>query len=186
MTSPREILTNRALDFMSPKRLALNRPSVSEELGKWQHTMSLCSSNFSNWIMCTFAWETNTESTATYGSYATTCIPNALARMAVRNPIRPKPTTPIVLPCNSIPVHALRSQPPDLVSRSAAGMRRASANTSPIVSSATETAFWCGVDATTTPAATAADTSMLSRPTPARPITLSRGDCAIRSAVTGV
>ena len=52
--------------------------------------------------------------------------------------------------------------------------------------SAAETTFDSGAFATTIPRRVAASTSTLSTPTPARPITFSRGACSITSAVTFV
>jgi hypothetical protein len=66
----------------------------------------------------------------------------------------------------------------------AAGMWRAAAIRRPTASSAALTMLDCGALTTMTPAWVAALTSMLSRPTPARATTLSRGAAAIASAST--
>jgi hypothetical protein len=66
----------------------------------------------------------------------------------------------------------------------AAGSLRASASISPMVSSATATAFAPGVFITTMPRRVAASASMLSTPTPARPTTRSFGACSISASST--
>ena len=66
----------------------------------------------------------------------------------------------------------------------AAGTLRASAIIWQMVSSATATAFAPGVFITTMPRRVAASASMLSTPTPARPITRSLGACAISASST--
>ena len=64
------------------------------------------------------------------------------------------------------------------------GSLRASASISPMVSSATATAFAPGVFITTMPRRVAASASMLSTPTPARPMTRSFGACSISASST--
>src|ERR1039457_4620162 len=102
-------------------------------------------------------------------------ISNAAARFTTSRPMLPRPTMPSVLPRSSVPMNFRFSHLPDLVDALARGMERASDNVSARVCSATETALPPGVFITRTPAAVAAGSSMLSTPTPARPITRSFG-----------
>src|SRR3954469_9001279 len=112
--------------------------------------------------------------------------PKALIRCATRTPIRPRPTTPIVLSVTSTPVKRLRFHSPDLRLAVACGTRRATDNNSAMACSAAETMLDVGALTTSTPRAVAAGTSTLSRPTPARATTLSRAPAAIASASTVV
>ncbi len=65
------------------------------------------------------------------------------------------------------------SQAPCLKLSTACRILRASANTNPMASSAAAAALPCGVLMTSTPFSLATLTSMLSTPTPARPMILS-------------
>ena len=91
---------------------------------------------------------------------------------------------PSVLPRSSAPCRLFFSHLPACIVELAAGSLRASASISPIVSSATATAFAPGVFITTIPRRVAASASMLSTPTPARPITRSFGACSISASST--
>ena len=84
--------------------------------------------------------------------------------------MRPRPTTPSVLPASCVPTNLLRSHLPAFMMASAAGTWRASASISAMVCSAAETVLPPGVFMTTMPLRVAAGTSMLSTPTPARTI----------------
>jgi hypothetical protein len=106
-----------------------------------------------------------------YGSCAQTRAPNARARRATSLPIRPAPTRPSVFPYSSLPVKLFRSHSPAFIERSAAGIRRMHASISANVSSAADTVLPDGALSTATPRSVAASTSMLSTPTPARPMT---------------
>src|SRR3954454_21075854 len=112
--------------------------------------------------------------------------PNALIRCATRTPIRPRPTTPIVLSVTSTPVKRLRFHSPDFKLDVACGTRRATDSNSAIACSAAETMLEVGALTMRTPRAVAAGTSTLSRPTPARATTLSRSPAAMASASTVV
>ena len=113
-------------------------------------------------------------------------IPSPIARRATCWPIRPKPSTPSVLPSSSTPLQRERSQRPCFSAACACGMLRASATSNPIVCSAAETTVDSGAFATTMPCRVAASTSTLSTPTPARPITFRLVACSISSAVSFV
>src|SRR5438874_581297 len=65
-------------------------------------------------------------------------------------------------------------------------MRRTSASSMPTVCSAADTTLPCGALTTTTPRREHASTSILSTPTPARPMMRSRGARSSRAAVTAV
>ena len=110
-------------------------------------------------------------------------MPSALQRAATSRPIRPRPMTPIRLPSSSTPANDLRSQRSDFMAASACGMLRATAKSSPRVSSAVETMFPPGEFMTTMPRRVAASRSTLSTPTPGRPITLSFFAASRTSAV---
>src|SRR5208337_682794 len=79
-----------------------------------------------------------------------------------------------VLPSSWVPVKALRSHFPDLRLSLATATLRARASISAMVCSAVETVLPPGVFMTTMPWRVAAGTSMLSTPTPARTMALSR------------
>src|SRR4051812_32156392 len=107
-------------------------------------------------------------------------------RWATRTPIRPRPTTPIVLSVISTPVNLLRFHSPVLRLELACGTRRATASNNATACSAAETMLEVGALTTSTPRAVAAGTSTLSSPTPARATTLSRSAAASASASTCV
>jgi len=97
----------------------------------------------------------------------------------------PNPTRPTVLRNSSWPpANRFFSHRPDLVEAMAGTSCRRRTSIMPMVSSATATEFPPGVFITTTPFRVAASTSMLSTPTPARPMTFSRPGCSMVSAVT--
>ena len=108
------------------------------------------------------------------------------ARLATASPTRPRPTIPSVLPPSCVPVNLLRSQRPALRLSFAWAMFRDSASIIAMVCSAVETVLPPGVFMTTIPCRVAAGTSMLSTPTPARTITLSRAWSRRTSAVSCV
>ncbi len=114
-----------------------------------------------------------TAACETNGSWATTFMPKARARLATSIPMRPSPTMPSVLPRSSVPCSVFFSHLPARVVVSARERCRASESISPKVCSATATALPPGVFITTMPRRVAASRSMLSTPTPARPITRS-------------
>ena len=93
-------------------------------------------------------------------------MPSPIARRATCWPIRPKPSTPSVLPSSSTPLHLERSHRCCFSAAWACGMLRASATIRPTVCSAAETTVDSGAFATTIPRRVAASTSTLSTPTP--------------------
>ena len=95
----------------------------------------------------------------------------------------PRPITPSVLPAISTPMNFFFSQIPCFMLSAACGILRASANISPMASSAAAAALPCGVLMTRTPFSVAALTSMLSTPTPARPMIFSLPGLASMAAV---
>src|SRR2546422_98381 len=113
-------------------------------------------------------------------------MPNARATCATCPPIRPSPTTPIVLPRSSVPSNRLRSHSPRRIASAAQGMWRTNASSSPIACSAALTVFAPGAFITAMPRRVAAWTSIVSTPVPARATTWRRGARANRSAVTWV
>ena len=120
------------------------------------------------------------------GSKPSTVIPNARARTATARPTRPSPTTPRTLPASCVPVNLLRSHLPDLTLSLARGTLRARDSKRARVCSAVETVLPPGVFITTIPRRVAAATSILSTPTPARTMALSRGWPSRISAVSCV
>ena len=100
--------------------------------------------------------------------------------------MRPKPTTPRVLPYSSVPLNLGRSQAPPISEACALGTLRQSESISASVCSAAATEFDSGALATTIPRLVAAGMSTLSTPVPARPITLRRSARSISSGVTWV
>ena len=109
-------------------------------------------------------------------------MPNACMRWATSCPIRPKPTTPSVFSKSSAPVYLERAHLPLRSAACAGEIKRAEASSNEIASSAAETIFEVGAFTTITPAAVAAGISTLSRPTPARAITLRPLAAVIASA----
>ena len=89
---------------------------------------------------------------------------------------------PTVLSSSSTPPYWLRFHAPPLSDELAGAMLRAVASSSPMASSAADVMFDVGALTTMTPAWVAAGTSTLSRPTPARAMTLSFFPAAIASA----
>src|SRR5690554_1031269 len=108
--------------------------------------------------------------------------PKPARRCATRVPMRPRPTMPIVFSKSSMPVYLDRFHSPAFIDWLASGMKRASERMWPTASSAAEMMLEVGALTTMTPAVVAVLMSTLSRPTPARAITLSRGAPAIASA----
>ena len=106
------------------------------------------------------------------------------ARSATIAPMLPQPISPSVLLLTSTPWNFDFSHLPALVEASACGIRRAIASISEIACSAVVTELPPGVFITTTPRAVAASVSMLSTPTPARPITLRPPAASRTSRVT--
>ncbi len=106
------------------------------------------------------------RSADTNGSCATSFMPNEWARCATSLPMRPRPTTPSVLPASSTPSHFDRSHRPSTRAACACGTLRAWASSIAIVCSAVERMFDCGAFTTITPRAVATSTSTLSRPMP--------------------
>ena len=114
------------------------------------------------------------RSTERNGSNPSTRISNARAREATVWPMRPSPTMPSVLPATCAPMNLFRSQRWARRLASAAAMLRESARRSANACSAVLTVLPAGVFITTMPCRVAASLSMLSVPTPARTIALSR------------
>ena len=86
--------------------------------------------------------------------------------------MRPNPTTPTFLSRSSTPPYLLRFHAPALRAWLAGAMLRAVERSSPTASSAALVMLDVGALTTMTPAWVAAGTSTLSRPTPARAMTL--------------
>ena len=106
-----------------------------------------------------------------YGSLTTTCIPKARQRCATSWPTRPAPTRPSVRPRSSAPLKRPRSHSPRRTEASAPGTPRTTESISASVSSAADTVLPAGALSTAMPRSVAASRSILSTPTPARPIT---------------
>ena len=121
-----------------------------------------------------------------YGSNAKTRILRPCALSATIEPILPQPTIPKFFPVSSVPIKLDFSHFPAWVDLSAVVISRARLQIIEIACSAVVTAFPKGVFITTTPAADAASTAMLSTPIPARPTTFKFFALAITSAVTFV
>src|SRR5665647_241294 len=96
--------------------------------------------------------------------------------------MRPSPRTPSVLPKTSTPRKRERCHSPFLTEKHACGMLRERAIIRLMVCSAAEIMLPSGAFMTMVPFAVAASTSMLSTPTPARPMTF-RFDASIMSYV---
>ena len=111
-------------------------------------------------------------------------MPNADMRWATSTPMRPRPTTPRVFSLSSTPVYLERFHSPFFRAVLACGMLRAVATSRPQASSAAVTMLEVGALTTITPALVAAETSTLSRPTPARATTRSFFAAAMASAST--
>ena len=109
-------------------------------------------------------------------------MPKARARSATRRPMRPKPTTPNVLPYISVPINLLRFHSPASTEACDCAVCRLMASIRARVCSAVAMLFPCGVFITIMPRRVAASTSTLSIPTPARPITFSLVAAEITSA----
>jgi len=114
------------------------------------------------------------------------CMPKAAARLATSRPMRPNPMIPRVSPASDVPMSFFLSHLPAFIEASAAGMWRARLSIKPIVCSATATVLASGAFTTWMPRALAVETSMLSRPAPARAITRRLGNASIISAVRRV
>ncbi len=118
------------------------------------------------------------------GSNPRTRAPNAFARVATLEPTWPRPTIPIVLPSSSVPTNFDLSHLPSFSEAAATVTFRRRANSSANVCSTADTTFPVGEFRTRTPRRVAAAISMLSTPTPARPITASFGARERSSAST--
>ena len=108
----------------------------------------------------------------------------AIARLATPEPMRPMPMTPSVLPRSSTPTYFLRFHSPLCIVSFAIGMLRDIASIMAIVCSVAAIVLPPGELMTMMPLAVAAGISMLSTPTPARPMILSFSARAMTSAVT--
>ncbi len=120
------------------------------------------------------------------GSYATIRIPSPFAIFDTSYPTRPKPITPRTLPFTSTPMYFFRSHLPDFIEPFAAGILREMLSSIPMVCSAAEIVLADGAFTTSIPRSVAVSTSMLSTPTPARPITFKRVPASIISFVAFV
>ena len=99
-----------------------------------------------------------------------TVMPKAAARFAMPLPMRPRPTMPRVFPINSTPVYFLRFHSPFWVVSFATAIWRAIASIIPIVCSVAAVVLPPGELITIMPRFVASGTSILSTPTPARPM----------------
>ena len=113
-----------------------------------------------------------------------TFMSNAIARLATPEPMRPMPMMPSVFPRSSTPTYFLRFHSPFCIVSFAIGMLRASASIIAIVCSVAAIVLPPGELMTMMPFAVAAGMSMLSTPTPARPIILRFFARSMTSAVT--
>ena len=111
-------------------------------------------------------------------------MPRPFARSATIWPMRPKPTTPSVLPVTSMPPNLERSHFPWTRLACAWGMLRAWDTSRAMACSAADSELEPAALQTTMPRRVAAGTSTLSTPVPARPTTFRRSARAISSAVT--
>ena len=130
-------------------------------------------------IFCAFSSVRN-------GSYAITFIRCPFALAATSAPILPRPMTPSVLFFNSTPMNDLRSHCPFFNELNAWGIFRANAVNIAIVCSAAEFVLPSGALTTMMPCSVAASKSILSTPTPARPIIFRLLAASITSRVTCV
>src|SRR5271156_6391604 len=115
-----------------------------------------------------------------------TWVPKAAIRAATSWPIRPRPTTPTVLPKISVPEKDDRCHVCSRREASAAAICRDADNSSANACSAALWMFDVGALTTSTPRSVAASTSTLSSPTPARATILSLGAALSTSASTVV
>src|SRR4051794_41881168 len=92
--------------------------------------------------------------------------PKALIRCATRTPIRPSPTTPIVLSVTSTPVNRLRFHSPDFRLAGAGGTPPATANSRAMAGSAAGAMLEVGAVTTSTPPAGAGGAAAVLGPTP--------------------
>ena len=130
---------------------------------------SICPRNSSK-SRTSFTFPSRADSAEKNGSYPTTVISIASARVATVRPIRPSPTTPSVLPASCVPWYWFRFQLPAFTWALAAGILRARLIISASACSAVDSVDASAVFMTSTPLAVAAARSMLSTPTPARAI----------------
>ena len=163
---------------------ALIRRFVAEVSGVWIVMKSDSLSSRSSSTISTP--KLRAKSRGTYGSWARMVIANAFARLATSEPTLPRPITPRVLLRSSIPVNLLRVHSPRRMDASACGMFRASDIISAKACSAAAIVLPVGALTTAMPISVAASMSMLSTPTPARPMAWSRPAFAMTEAVTFV
>ncbi len=181
---PRAALMMRTSGLHSASSRAPISPVVSGVLGRWIEMKSLSRSSSSRSTSVTPSCAARAG--WTYGSYASSRVPNAAIRWAKSTPMRPSPTTPTVLSATSTPVQRLRSHRPALRALLAAAVWRAVASSSVTACSAALTTLDSGALTTRTPRAVAAGTSTLSRPIPARATTCSFGAALSASSSTCV
>ena len=110
----------------------------------------------------------------------------AIARFATSRPIRPKPTIPSVFSLSSTPMNFERFHSFFFRLAFACGMLRASESIMAIVCSVAARVFPSGALATMIPCRVAASISILSTPTPARPMNFSFLPASITFALTSV
>ena len=177
---PRAALTMRTVGLTFLSASSPMRPTVSGVFGRCTVMKSDSASSSSSPTRRAPSWPALAADV--YGSYASSVTPNPLSRSATSAPIRPSPTMPTVLSSSSTPPYWLRFHAPPLSDELAGAMLRAVASSSPMASSAADVMFDVGALTTMTPAWVAAGTSTLSRPTPARAMTLSFFAAAIASA----
>ncbi len=159
---PRAALTIRTPGLTMESSFSPISPTVSGVFGRWMEMKSLSRSSSSRPTR-------RTPSCAAragwmYGSYAISRVPNAAMRCANSTPMRPRPTTPTVLPWISTPVYFDRFHSPALRAALALAVFRATASSRATACSAAETMLEVGALTTMTPRAVAAGTSTLSRP----------------------
>ena len=182
---PRAVLTMRSVGFACVSSSAEISPIVSGVFGRWMVRKSARSTSSSTvGTRSTPSWRA--RSGLTKGSYATSRIPNALARCATSTPTRPRPTMPSVLSWSSTPSQRCGS------TARRGGRGRPGGRCAPGRGAARSCARRPTARSTAARSppsrrgGSAASTSTLSRPMPARPTTTSSSPASSTSAVTWV
>lgn len=97
MSGPRAVLMRKAEGFMAASHEALTMPEVSGVSGQWSEMTSAAARNasFSRKAMSGSGGRGDR-------ARATVCMPKARAMAAVRRPMEPSPTMPMVRPASSV------------------------------------------------------------------------------------
>ena len=133
---------------MWPRNASSTSPAVSLPEGRWRDTMSQLESSSgseSAMSMRRSAARSSTSALRPGFARARTSIPNARARWATSSPMEPSPRMPIVDPSSPrASPYFFFSQRPARRSTVPSTIRRSTASSSPMVSSATAAAFLSG------------------------------------------